>query len=97
MRTVVGGAVLACALLFGLPGRRRSLTVFRVLLCCAALSAMLGGVTGCGGVNANQTPATTGKNASAGTTPDRYTVTFRAVDAATGTLTAQDSFTIVVN
>ncbi len=96
-RTALGGAVLACALLFGLPGRRRAFAVLRVLLCCAALGATLGGVTGCGSASANQNPAASGKNASAGTTPDRYAVTFRAVDAATGTLTAQNSFTIVVN
>jgi hypothetical protein len=35
--------------------------------------------------------------ASGATTPDVYTVTVRAVDAASGTLTAQNSFTIQVN
>lgn len=90
-----GGAVLACILLFGLR-RRRVIAVFRVLLCCVALGAMLGGVTGCGG-SASQNPNTTGTSASAATTPDQYTVTVRAVDAATGMITAQDSFTIAVN
>jgi hypothetical protein len=84
--------MLACVLLFGLPGRRRSLALFRVILCGVAL----GGMLACGG-SANGGSAATEANAASGTTPDTYTVTFRAVDAATGTLTAQDSFTISVN
>jgi hypothetical protein len=86
-----GGAMLACLLLFGLPGRRRSLALFRVILCGVAL----GGMLACGG-SANGGNTSAGANAASGTTPDTYTVTFRAVDA-TGTLTAQDSFTITVN
>jgi hypothetical protein len=88
---VRGGAMLACLLLFGLPGRRRSLGLFRVILCGVALSGMLA----CGG-SANGGSTSAGANAASGTTPDTYTITFRAVDA-TGTLTAQDSFTISVN
>jgi hypothetical protein len=92
-----GGAMLACVLIFGLPGRRRSLAVFRVLLCAIALGTILGGTTGCGAGNStSQKPSTTANSASTGTTPDRYTVTFRAVDTATGTLTAQDNFTVTV-
>ena len=88
---VRGGAMLACLLLFGLPGRRRSLGLFRVILCGVALSGMMA----CGG-SANGGSTNAGANAASGTTPDTYTVTIRAVDA-TGTLTAQDSFTISVN
>jgi hypothetical protein len=88
---VRGGAMLACLLLFGLPGRRRSLALFRVILCGVAL----GGMLACGG-SANGGSTSAGANAASGTTPDTYTVTLRAVDA-TGTLTAQDSFTISVN
>jgi hypothetical protein len=88
---VRGGAMLACLLLFGLPGRRRSLGLFRVILCGVAL----GGMLACGG-SANGGSNSAGANAASGTTPDTYTVTLRAVDA-TGTLTAQDSFTISVN
>jgi hypothetical protein len=52
---------------------------------------------GCGGSGGSgSTPAAT-SNAATGTTPDTYTVTFRAADAKTGTLTAQESFTISVN
>jgi hypothetical protein len=91
-----GGAMLACVLLFGLPNRRRGMAILRVVLCFTALGAALGGVTGCGG-NASQSPAGTVNGASGATTPDVYTVTVRAVDAASGTLTAQNSFTIQVN
>jgi hypothetical protein len=89
--------MLACVLIFGLPGRRRSFAMLRVLLCVVALGAVLGGTTGCGGSAAASKPSSTGTAQSAGTTPDRYTVTFRAVDSATGTVTAQDYFTISVN
>jgi hypothetical protein len=92
-----GGAMLACVLIFGLPGRRRSFAMLRVLLCVVALGAVLGGMTGCGGSAAASKPTNVGTTLSTGTTPDRYTVTFRAVDAATGTVTAQNSFTISVN
>jgi ABC-type glycerol-3-phosphate transport system substrate-binding protein len=88
---------LACVLIFGLPGRRRSLAVLRVLLCVVALGAVLGGTTGCGGSAGSDKPSSSGTTLSAGTTPDSYTVTFHAADAATGTVTAQNSFTISVN
>jgi trimeric autotransporter adhesin len=92
-----GGAMLACVLIFGLPGRRRSIALFRALLCVIALGTLLGGTTGCGAGNStSQKSSTTANSASTGTTPDRYTVTFRAVDAATGTLTAEDYFTVTV-
>jgi hypothetical protein len=87
-----GGAMLACLLLFGCPGRRRALTVLSIVLCGFAL----GGMMACGG-SANGSAPAANANAASGTTPDTYTVTFRAVDAATGTLTAQDYFTISVN
>jgi hypothetical protein len=92
-----GGAMLACVLIFGLPGRRRSFAVLRVLLCVVALGAVLGGTTGCGGSAGSDKPSSSGTTLSTGTTPDTYTVTFHAADAATGTVTAQNSFTISVN
>jgi hypothetical protein len=65
-----------------------------IVLCAFAL----GGMAACGGSGGSgSAPATSGNAAATGTTPDQYTVTFRAVDAATGTLTAQDFFTISVN
>jgi hypothetical protein len=93
---VRGGTMLACVLLFGIPGRRRSLALLRVVLCAVALGGALGGMMGCGGSTSGSASAAT-SNAATGTTPDKYTVTFRAVDAKTGTLTAQDSFTMSVN
>jgi hypothetical protein len=84
--------MLACLLFFGWPGRRRTLTVLSILLCAFSL----GGMMACGG-SANGSAPAANSNAAAGTTPDTYTVTLRAVDAATGTLTAQNSFTISVN
>jgi len=91
---VRGGAMLACLLCFGLPGRRRALTMLSIVLCGLAL----GGMVACGGTptSGSAPPATSG-DAATGTTPDKYIVTVRAVDAATGTLTAQDSLTITVN
>lgn len=97
LRMARGGAMLACVLIFGLPGRRRSMAVLRAVLCVIALGTLLGGTTGCGaGSGASQEPSTATNSVSTGTTPDQYTVTFRAVDAATGTLTAQDHFTVTV-
>jgi hypothetical protein len=90
---VRGGAMLACLLCFGIRGRRHALTMLSILLCAFAL----GGMVACGGTaSSGSAPATNG-DAATGTTPDKYTITFRAVDAATGTLTAQDFFTISVN
>jgi hypothetical protein len=58
----------------------------------------MGGMVACGGAatSGSAPPAPSG-DAATGTTPDKYIVTVRAVDAATGTLTAQDTFTITVN
>jgi hypothetical protein len=89
--------MLACVLLFGLPGRRRSFAMLRVLLFAVALGAVLGGTTGCGGSTGGGKSSSAETTLSTGTTPDQYTVTFRAVDAATATVTAQNSFTISVN
>jgi hypothetical protein len=90
---VRGGAMLACLLCFGLPGRRRALTMLSVTLCGLAL----GGMVACGGTaTIGSAPATSG-DAATGTTPDKYVLTVRAVDAATGTLTAQNTFVITVN
>jgi hypothetical protein len=53
----------------------------------------------CGGTGsaASTHTSSTGAGASAGgTTPDTYTVTFKAVDAATGTVSAADYLTITV-
>jgi hypothetical protein len=87
-----GGLVLAYVILLGFPGRRRSFALFRIVVCVA----VLGGILACGGGSSGSTPPV-GGNVSPGTTSDLYTITFRAADAATGTLTAQDYFTLSVN
>jgi hypothetical protein len=90
---VRGGAMLACLFCFGIRGRRRALTMLSILLCAFAL----GGMVACGGTASSGSAPATSSDVATGTTPDKYTITFRAVDAATGTLTAQDYFTISVN
>ena len=89
---VRGGLMFACVILVGFPGRRRSLALLRATIC----ATVLGGILACGGGN-NATPPPGGGDASPGTTSDLYTITFHAADAATGTLTAQDYFTLSVN
>jgi hypothetical protein len=59
----------------------------------------MSGLLACGGTGSASGTHTssTGVGASAGgTTPDTYTVTFKAVDAATGTVSAADYLTITV-
>jgi len=93
----VGGTALAAMLLFGISARRfrRSYLLFVLTLCLAT-----GWVIGCGGGGSsggNGGGNGGGGGGTAGTTADIYTVTFRAADAATGTVTAQDYFTFTVN
>jgi pro-kumamolisin-like protein/Big-like domain-containing protein len=90
---VRGCLIFACFILAGLPGRRRSLALLRAVMC----AVLLGGIAACGGGNGTKTPPGGGGAVSPGTTPDLYTITFHAADAATGTLTAQDYFTLSVN
>ncbi len=86
-----GALMVACLVLLGFPGRRRSFALLRVVLC----GVVLGGILACGG-GSNQKSTPPGGNVTPGTSFDRYTITFRATDAATGTLTAQNSFTLTV-
>jgi hypothetical protein len=96
-----GSSALACILLFGIPRQRRPflnnycVAALRIFFCFAAMSGLLA----CGGTGSASGTHTssTGVGASAGgTTPDTYTVTFKAVDAATGTVSAADYLTITV-
>jgi hypothetical protein len=57
---------------------------------CASIAACGGGTSTGGGGGGG------GGGGNPGTTPDVYTVTFRAADAATGTVTAQDEFNFTV-
>lgn len=85
---------LACVIFIGFSARRRSLSMLRLMACLIVLGGMLacggGGGAGSGGAGGG------GGSSAAGTTPDTYTITFHAADAATGTLTAQDYFTLQV-
>jgi hypothetical protein len=96
-----GSTALACILLFGIPRQRRRflnnycVAALRVFFCFAAMSGLLA----CGGTGSASGTHTssTGVGASAGgTTPDTYTVTFKAVDAASGTVSTADYLTITV-
>lgn len=79
-----GGGVLACVLLFGIPGRRRN---WRIMLgVIALLVALSGGVMACccGGGNVCNTPASI-----PGTTAGAYTITVTGISGgitATGTV-----------
>ena len=87
---------LACLVFFGIPGRRRSLTLLRAVLCMV----VLGGILACGGgASGNQGGGGGGGGGGAnkGTSQDTYTITFHAADAATGKLTAKDYFTLQVD
>jgi hypothetical protein len=87
-----GSVVLALLVLFTLP-RRRKRGMGRwmgVLL----LVATAGWISACGGSGSSASPPVGG--GIPGTTADVYTVTFRAADAATGTVTAQDAFRVTV-
>ncbi len=88
-----GSAAMACLLIFGLGGGRR-----HRLLSALVLLAALSSVSACGGSSSGGTGSTGGGGTHTvpGTTPDTYTVTFNAADAATGTLTAEDYFTFTI-
>ncbi len=98
-----GGAVLAAILVFGISPRRFRLRLFTALL---AIFIAVGCMTACGGGGGSSSGGGGGSGTGggggggttvSGTTADVYTVTFRAVDAATGTVTAQDYFKFTVN
>ena len=91
--TIALGSLLLCIA----PVRRyRSL----LLASFAALLLSVGCMTGCGGggsASGGGSGGGSGTTTIPGTTADTYTVTFRAVDVATGTVTAQDYFNFSVN
>jgi trimeric autotransporter adhesin len=84
------GLVLSALLLFGIPARRfRN----RYLLGLFAVFLMMGSITACGGGGSTGG----GGGGQSGTSAGTYTVTLKAVDAATSTLIATDYFTFTVN
>lgn len=91
-----GAIAFASLLLFLVPRKRFDR---RYLMILAMLAVCLGWVTACGGGGGFSGGGGGGGGGTTipGTTADTYTVTFRAVDAATGTVTAQDYFNFTVN
>ncbi len=93
----VGGTTLAAILLLGTPARRFRRRYFLGLV---TILLAIGWMTACGGGGGSSGGGTTGGGGGTtkpGTTADTYTITFRAADAATGTVTAQDYFNFTVN
>ncbi len=92
-----GMVAMGSLLLFWFPARRFRC---RYLVGLTALVLCLGWVTACGGGGTGSAGGGGGGGGgggeTGGTTPDTYTVTFRAADAATGTVTAQGYFTFTV-
>ncbi len=95
----VASSMLAFALVAWLPAARRRWSSFLAsVLCAVVFSAML--ACGGSGTSSNSSGAAgTGGTTTVtpGTTADTYTVIFHAVDVATGTLTAEQNFTLIVD
>jgi trimeric autotransporter adhesin len=98
--SAAGGAVLAALFVLGIPGGRSRR---RIQLGALVLCLMSGWVIGCGGGGGGSSVGTGSvgngggsTGASPGTTPDTYTVTVRAADVATGTVTAEENITFNV-
>jgi trimeric autotransporter adhesin len=82
------GAVLATALLLGIPARRRrGMALFMLVAITFAVSAI-----GCGGSGSQSTPG-----GSSGTTVGAYTVTVTGTDAATGKIVETTAISVNVN
>jgi hypothetical protein len=86
-----GGGVLALALFFGIPARRRA---WRALFGVLAL-VVIAGAIGCGGGGGNGGGGGGGGNS--GTTAGAYTITVTGTDAATGKVTSNVAVTLTVN
>jgi hypothetical protein len=84
-----GGATLACLLLFGVSGRRRSWRTMLGML--ALLMALAGGAVSCGGSGSVSGGGGTG--GSSGTTPGTYTIT---VTGTSGTITQTGTVSLTV-
>jgi hypothetical protein len=89
-----GEPVLAIVLLFGIPALRQRRRALLGMLLIAVAATWVSGCNGGGGGSGGGGGG--GGGGIPGTTADVYTVTFRAADAATGTVTAQDYFNFTV-
>ena len=89
---VIGELSLASLFVLLLPGPRSRRRYLVVLL---GLLVLMSCVTACGGGDGSSSSGGVGTTVS-GTTPDTYTVTFRAADVATGTVTGQNYFSFTL-
>jgi hypothetical protein len=85
-----GGSVLALALFFGIPARRRA---WRMLFSLFAV-VIIGGAMGCGGGSSNSGGG--GGGGTPGTTAGAYTITVTGTDA-TGIITSTVAVSVTVN
>lgn len=86
--------VLAVLVLGSLSKRRRSVGTWIGML---VLFSITGWISACGGSGSTTTTKPpTGGGGTPGTSADVYTVTFKAADAATGTVTAENYFKVTV-
>lgn len=86
--------VLAVLVLGSLSKRRGRIGNLIAILLFVCITAW---VSGCGGSGSSSSGGGGGGGGAPGTSADTYTVTFKAVDAATGTVTAQDYFNFSVH
>jgi hypothetical protein len=90
-----GGATLALAFFFGVPGRRRAWrTALSVTAICVVALIAIAGTTGCGGSNGG---GGGGGKTIPGTTAGTYTVTVTGADTSTGKVTGNTAVTLTVN
>jgi trimeric autotransporter adhesin len=88
------GVALAGALFLCIPSRHRKR---RNLLWAVVLVAIFESLSACGGGGSTASSSGGGLGTvKPGTSADVYTVTFKAADAATGTVTALDQFNFTV-
>jgi hypothetical protein len=96
--SVAAGTALALLIFLGIPARRFRQ---RYLIAMLALGLAAAGITACGGSGSSGGGGGGGGGGTVitnpGTTPDIYVITIRAADAATGTVTAQDTIGVTVN
>jgi trimeric autotransporter adhesin len=81
-----GGTALACAVMFGIPARRRA---WRAMMAVVLFAGFASIAIGCGGGSTNATKT--------GTTPGAYVVTVTGVDSATSTVKATTTINLTIN
>jgi len=84
--TRIGGAALACLLLFGIPGGKRRRNLFRLL---ALFAILAGGMAACGGGGSGGG----GGSSTPGTTAGNYTIT---VTGTSGSTTSSGTVTLTI-